>query len=83
MSGWRHPHTMRPVHPLAAHLPTTRYHLIRPPPPPLTTSNSEGMPLANSTDANTAAPRDSVPVSCSVTLLTKLRQYSTAQDSTA
>lgn len=39
----------------------------------LTTSNSEGMPLAISTEANTAAPRDTVPVSLSVTLLTKLQ----------
>lgn len=45
----------------------------------LTTSNSVGMPLANSTEANTAAPSDTVPVSCSVTLFTKLQQEAAAQ----
>jgi hypothetical protein len=39
------------------------------------------MPLANSTDANTAAPNDTVPVSCSVTLLTKLRESAAAEGS--
>jgi len=34
---------------------------------------------ANSTEANTAAPRDSVPVSCSVTLFTKLQQQQQQQ----
>jgi hypothetical protein len=54
-----------------AYDPTNRHQ----PKPNLTTSNSMGMPLANSTEANTAAPRDSVPVSCSVTLFTKLQQH--------
>lgn len=61
-----------------AYDPTNRHQ----PKPNLTTSNSVGMPLANSTDANTAAPRDSVPVSCSVTLFTKLQQHTHAAGET-